>query len=115
MAKTKKDPVRENRISDQVIVDAYGSQEQAMGWSCYLENNIRFPFRAKCIAAKTTSPLRKGETVEVRRWLPTMSAPLTCSSLFAVEAAISPFLCLKSPRLTLMKKRPKLSAIGTTG
>jgi hypothetical protein len=76
MAKTKKDPVRENRISDEVIVDAYGPEEQAMGWYCYLENNIRFPFRAKCTAAKTTSPLRKGETVEVRR----MASDEICSA-----------------------------------
>src|SRR5215475_8765205 len=30
------------------------------------ENNLRFPFRAKCIAAKTTSPLRNGETAGMR-------------------------------------------------
>jgi len=66
MAKSKKDPVRENRISDEVIVDAYGPEEQAMGWYYYLDEKIRFPFRATC-ATKTASPLRKGETVEVRR------------------------------------------------
>jgi hypothetical protein len=67
MAKSRRDPVRENRISDEIIVDAYGSEEQAMGWYYYLDEKIRFPFRAKCIATKTASPLRKGETVEVRR------------------------------------------------
>ena len=60
MAKSQKDPIRENRISDEVIVDAYGPEEQAMGWYYYLDNKIRFPFRAKCIASKTGSPLRKG-------------------------------------------------------
>jgi hypothetical protein len=35
IAKTKKDPIRENRISDEVIVDAYGPEEQAMGWYYY--------------------------------------------------------------------------------
>ena len=67
MAKSKKDPVRENRISDEAIVDAYGPEEQAMGWYYYLDNKIRFPFRAECTRSKTVSPLRKGETVEVRR------------------------------------------------
>jgi hypothetical protein len=67
VAKSKKDPVRENRISDEVIVDAYGPEEQAMGWYYYLDNKLHFPFRAKCTAATTTSPLRKEETVEVRR------------------------------------------------
>ena len=70
MAKSKKDPIRENRISDEVIVDAYGPEEQAMGWYYYLDNKIRFPFRAECTRSKTVSPLRKGETVEVRRMAP---------------------------------------------
>jgi calcium binding protein len=38
-----------------------------MSWYYYLENKIHFPFQAKCIGVKPTSPLRKGETVEVRR------------------------------------------------
>ena len=67
MAKRRKDPVREERIQDEAIVDAYGPEEQAMSWYYYLENKIHFPFRAKCIGVKPTSPLRKGETVEVRR------------------------------------------------
>jgi len=36
----------------------------------YLDDKIRFPFQAKCIAAKVASPLRKGETVEVQRMAP---------------------------------------------
>jgi Calcium binding len=67
MAKSKKDPARENRISDEVIVDAYGPEEQAMGWYYYLDNKIRFPFSANCVTSRSVSPLRKGETVEVRR------------------------------------------------
>jgi hypothetical protein len=41
-----------------------------MGWHCYLDDNIRFPFQAKCIAVKIVSPLRKGESVEVLRMAP---------------------------------------------
>ena len=70
MKKTKRDPIREDRIQDEVIVDAYGPEEQAMGWYYYLDDKIRFPFQAKCIVAKVISPLRKGETVEVRRMAP---------------------------------------------
>ena len=70
MAKPKKDPVREARIQEEVVVDAYGPEEQAMGWYYYLEDKIRFPFQAQCIAAKTVSPLLKGETVEVRGMAP---------------------------------------------
>jgi hypothetical protein len=32
MAKPKRDPVREDRIHNEAIVDAYGPEEQAMGW-----------------------------------------------------------------------------------
>lgn len=66
MAKSKRDPVREERIHGEIIVDAYGPEEQAMGWYYYLEEKIDFPFQASCIASKVTSPLRKGESVEVR-------------------------------------------------
>ncbi|HYK17911.1 MAG TPA: calcium-binding protein [Bryobacteraceae bacterium] len=67
--KPSRDPVREERIHNEAIVDAR-PEEQAMGWYYYLENKIRFPFRARCIASKITSPLREGEMVEVRRLAP---------------------------------------------
>jgi hypothetical protein len=70
MKKPKKDPVREDRIDNEAIVDANGQEEQVMGWYYYLDDKIRFPFQAKCIAAKLVSPLRKGESVEVQRMAP---------------------------------------------
>jgi hypothetical protein len=70
MPKSKRDPIREDRIHNEAIVDAYGPEEQALGWYYYLENKLRFPFQAKCIASKVVSPLRKGESVEVRRMAP---------------------------------------------
>jgi hypothetical protein len=70
MAKPKPDPTREDRIHDEAIVDAYGPEEQALSWYYYLENKLRFPFQAQCLAAKVVSPLRKGEIVEVRRLAP---------------------------------------------
>jgi Calcium binding len=70
MKKPAKDPIREERIHDEAIVDAYGPEEQALGWYYYLENKICFPFQAKCVASKVVSPLRKGEIVEVRRLAP---------------------------------------------
>jgi hypothetical protein len=69
MKKPCRDPLREDRIENEAIVDAT-PEEQAMGWYYYLESKIRFPFRAKCIAADVVSPLRKGETVEVIRMGP---------------------------------------------
>jgi hypothetical protein len=69
MNRSRKDQVREERIHNEAIVDA-GPDEQALSWYYYLENKIRFPFQAKCRAAKVISPLKKGETVEVVRMAP---------------------------------------------
>ena len=69
MKRPKRDPVREDRIHNEAIVDA-SPDEQAMSWYYYLESKISFPFQAKCLAAKVVSPLRKGETVEVVRMAP---------------------------------------------
>lgn len=66
MKRLKRDPVREDRIHEEAIVDA-GPDEQAMSWYYYLEGKIQFPFQAKCLAANAVSPLRKGEIVEVVR------------------------------------------------
>jgi hypothetical protein len=70
MKKTKKDPLREHRIHYEAVADANGPEEQIMGWHCYLDDKIRFPFQGQCIASKVISPLRKGETVEVLRMAP---------------------------------------------
>jgi hypothetical protein len=64
MKRPKRDPVREDRIDNEAIVDAR-PEEQAMSWYYYLEGKISFPFPAKCVATKAISPLRKGETIEV--------------------------------------------------
>jgi hypothetical protein len=70
MKKLKRDPIREDRIHNEAIVDAYGAEERATGWYYYLENQLQFPFLARCIAAKIVSPLSLGETVEVLRMAP---------------------------------------------
>ena len=70
MRRRKKDPVREDRMDNEVIVDACGEDERVMGWYYYLDDKIRFPFEAKCIGAKAVSPLRKGEIVQVQGMAP---------------------------------------------
>jgi hypothetical protein len=70
MKKAPKDPVRENRIENEATVDAYGSGERAVGWYTYLDEKMRFPFRATCVVSKPGSPLRKGDAVDVRRVAP---------------------------------------------
>jgi len=65
VAKPKQDEQREQRIQQEIVVDAHNAEEQAMGWYYYLEEQLGFPFRAKCIAPRAISPLRKGQEVEV--------------------------------------------------
>jgi hypothetical protein len=64
VSKPRKDRIREERIRNEAVVDAYRPEEQALGWYYYLENKISFLFSARCIASKVVSPLRKGESVQ---------------------------------------------------
>jgi hypothetical protein len=65
MARPERDDERERRITYEIVVDAYGPEEQAIGWYYYLEMTLQFPFRARCIAERAISPLRVGDKVEV--------------------------------------------------
>jgi hypothetical protein len=62
---SQRDKERENRISMEIVVDAYGEDERAMGWYYYLEDRFKFPFTATCIAKRAISPLRVKDEVEV--------------------------------------------------
>ena len=66
----QKNETREHRISMEAIVDAYGPEEQAIGWYYYLEYKIQFPFQARCIETRRISPLKKGEKVKVMSMAP---------------------------------------------
>jgi hypothetical protein len=66
MPKPKKNAEREQRIADEIIVDANGPEEQAMGWYYYLEEKLQFPFPAKCVAEREISPLHKGDEIEIQ-------------------------------------------------
>jgi hypothetical protein len=67
VAKTKarRDKEREQRIEMEIVVDAHGADERAMGWYYYLEDRIQFPFSARCIAKRAISPLWVDDEVEV--------------------------------------------------
>ena len=65
MLEIKRDEEREYRISMEAIVDAYGPEEQALGWYYYLKEKLQFPFEAKCIRVRNISPLQIDETVKV--------------------------------------------------
>jgi hypothetical protein len=70
MKEIEEDEDRECRIRDEAIVDAYGPEEQALGWYYYLEEKITFPFTARCIEERRISPLKKGEKVSVIEMAP---------------------------------------------
>ena len=70
MARARRNHDRESRIHEEIIVDAYGPEEQAMSWYYYLEDKLQFPFQAQCVASVPPSPLRKGDTVEIRKMAP---------------------------------------------
>jgi len=65
MAGKRKEPEREARIDNEIVVDAYDASERAMGWYYYLEETLRFPFTANCVKARPISPLKVGDEVEV--------------------------------------------------
>jgi Calcium binding len=66
----KENKARERRIEIEVVVDAYNETERAMGWYCYLEETLKFPFKARCKSKSTVSPLRIGEEVTVLEMAP---------------------------------------------
>ena len=47
------------------VVDAYNESERAMGWYYYLEERLKFPFKARCKSKCAVSPLHTGEIVNV--------------------------------------------------
>jgi hypothetical protein len=114
MKKPVRDPIREERIRNEAIVDA-GPEEQAMSWYYYLERKISFPFQARCVVAKVISPLRKGETVDVRG----LAAEDACASDMLVQIRWQggrwPFLSRNWPPSIRTNQPRKLSATGITG
>jgi hypothetical protein len=63
--KPKRDEAREERISMEIVVDAYDESERAMGWYYYLEDKLYSPFMTRCVKERAISPLRVGDEVEV--------------------------------------------------
>jgi len=49
MSRIEKDEAREHRIEMEIMVDAYGPEEQALGWYYYLDEKINLPFLASVL------------------------------------------------------------------
>ncbi len=65
MPRVERNEEREERIRMEIVVDAYGPEEQALSWYYYLESALGFPFRARCRSNRQVSPLRTGDRVDV--------------------------------------------------
>ena len=65
MKRIPEQPDREQRITFEIVVDAYDAAERAMGWYYYLEHKLQVPFKAKCRSARATSPLESDTEVDV--------------------------------------------------
>jgi Calcium binding len=66
----EKEEDREYRIRMEIVVDAYGEEERALGWYYYLQDKLGDPFRARCVEEREVSPLSAGDEVEVVGMLP---------------------------------------------
>ena len=65
MPKPRINRAREDRIEVEGVVDAYGSDERAMGWYYYLDEKLAVPFEARVRTELPSSPLSVGDKVEV--------------------------------------------------
>ncbi len=65
MSRVRENEAREQRIQMEAVVDAYNSEERAMGWYYYLEERMTVPFKARCEFKRGISPLCAGERVDV--------------------------------------------------
>ena len=79
MSKARRNHHRENRIREEIIVDAYGRRKRSRPWAgiTISRTKIQFPFHARNASLLLQiSPLRKGDSVEIRKMAPEDS----CSS-----------------------------------
>lgn len=65
MPKPRINRAREDRIQMEVVVDAYGPEERAMGWYYYLDEKLAVPFEARVATELPNSALNLGDKVEV--------------------------------------------------
>ena len=114
--KPKRDETREERISMEIVVDAYNEEERAMGWYCYLEDKLGFPFLTRCIKERPISPLRVGDEVEVVGMAPRTSVRGRCSWRYAGSRS-GPwrFHCPSWRSSREMKRQGRRSRTGITG
>jgi Calcium binding len=66
MSTVEIDESRENRIKEEILVDAEDKEDRAMGWYYYLDDMLNFPFNAKWVKkGRKPSTTVKEKEVEV--------------------------------------------------
>lgn len=65
MAQVKQDEVREERITMEIVVDAYTAEEQALGWYYYLQKTLQFPFMATYMMQRRGAAEKEAKPVKV--------------------------------------------------
>ena len=78
-----KNYAREERIIMDIVVDAYDSEERAMGLYYYLADKISFPFPAECIAIDKRTPLELSERMTATQ----MSGEIYCQNEMFVDVS----------------------------
>ena len=67
MARTKKDPVREQRITMEIIVDAYDECERAMGWGDAIYTGLFYQKTGQPPLDDREPILKKGGPIATRK------------------------------------------------
>lgn len=65
MAQVQQDEAREERITMEIVVDAYTAEEQALGWYYYLEKTLQFPFIATYMMMRHGAAEKEAKSVKV--------------------------------------------------
>ncbi|MBS2536868.1 hypothetical protein KGQ20_29305 [Catenulispora sp. NF23] len=114
-----REEAREQRIANEIVVDAYGPEEQAMSWYYYLQDHLVFPFIATCRIRRQASPYRSATKSTSSRWRMRTNASMRCTSRSAGATGprtASPCRWPSSTSSTLRTRPPwRQWRTGTTG
>ena len=80
MAKTRKNHTREERIENEIVVDAYGPEERAMGCTTIWKTKYTFPSRPNALLPKWFPHLEKEKLSKFCAWHQKKPAPTICWS-----------------------------------
>jgi hypothetical protein len=114
MKRPKRDPVREDRIHNEAIVDA-SPDEQAMSWYYYLKARSVSRSRRDVLPRRMSRRSGKAKPPRSYAWPLKMSASTTCLCRSAGRGGKWPFLSRNWPPSIQTNQLRKPSATGITG